>query len=911
MNFQDQFEALTGYSPYDWQIRLFEQFAKGEIPQVCSIPTGLGKTSVIPIWLIALAFSSQEGRADRLPRRLVYIVNRRTVVDQATDLVEQMNYRLKSKEELGVLREALQGLAASDGSPLAVSTLRGELADNQEWKADPARPAVIIGTIDMTGSKLLFSWYGDGRVGRAHHAGLIGQDALIVHDEAHLTPPFSGLLQAVRDEQTKSGDMRPIRVMELSATPASANGKDTFSLLDGEAQPEIRQRLEAQKTLRLHPAGNAKLEEQIAELALKWKDSIAKVLIYVRTPENAGKIAEILSKKSNPVSLLTGTIRGHERDQLVKKDDVYRMFLTPEAKPEQTVYLVSTSAGEVGVDWDADHLVCDLMPLDSMIQRLGRVNRRGGKESFLDCVVDLGKEKKGAVKDFEAARQETIKILERLPKRGADGYDASPKALTQLLESLGENERRQAFTPQPDKAAVTDILFDAWSLTSITQSLPGRPEVAEFLHGLTTADPPETYVAWRDEVRLLCSEAIHEEALSEWFERCRLETRERLRDHTKQVFNQLEALSNRHINGSLPIILLNSRGEFERKLTLQKLIEEGKNDREKRFLFYRTVILPAEAGGLSEHGMLDAKAKITEIDVAEAGGDRTRVILERRDNEYRYRFLLSWKAQEISEETEVQEGETGTREWFVCDSYREAAAKATRDLNQNVSYILPLREPAEEEEEETIANYLVLLETQNRAVIDQSERIAMRRPPTVEEHTRHVTEHIEKIARALGLPEELQTALRLAANYHDQGKSRPVWQRAIQNINGEPLAKSGRKGMNSRRLGGFRHEFASLLEAMQDSGISGNTHRDLILHLIAAHHGRARPHFDPDAFDPTQLPTQAQEEAACEVMRRFSRLQLQFGRWGLAWLEALLRCADIAASQAESEGRYPVKDGTR
>jgi len=97
---------------------------------------------------------------------------------------------------------------------------------------------------------------------------------------------------------------------------------------------------------------------------------------------------------------------------------------------------------------------------------------------------------------------------------------------------------------------------------------------------------------------------------------------------------------------------------------------------------------------------------------------------------------------------------------------------------------------------------------------------------------------------------------------------------------------------------------------MQDSGISGNTHRDLILHLIAAHHGRARPHFDPDAFDPTQLPTQAQEEAACEVMRRFSRLQLQFGRWGLAWLEALLRCADIAASQAETEGRYPVKEGT-
>ncbi|HQH71349.1 MAG TPA: type I-U CRISPR-associated helicase/endonuclease Cas3, partial [bacterium] len=200
MTFQAHFKALTGHTPFDWQIRLFERFAKGkQLPEVCSIPTGLGKTSVIPIWLTALAQAGAEGAEVRLPRRLIYIVNRRTVVDQATDLVEGMLERLKNDTELHGLSKALQNLAASEGSPLAVSTLRGELADNQEWKADPARPAVIIGTIDMIGSKLLFSGYGDSRVGRAHHAGLIGQDALLVHDEAHLTPPFSGLLQAVRD----------------------------------------------------------------------------------------------------------------------------------------------------------------------------------------------------------------------------------------------------------------------------------------------------------------------------------------------------------------------------------------------------------------------------------------------------------------------------------------------------------------------------------------------------------------------------------------------------------------------------------------------------------------------------------------------------------------------------------------
>jgi CRISPR-associated endonuclease/helicase Cas3 len=44
----------------------------------------LGKTSIIPLWLIALATGAA------LPRRLVYIVNRRTVVDQATDDAARM-----------------------------------------------------------------------------------------------------------------------------------------------------------------------------------------------------------------------------------------------------------------------------------------------------------------------------------------------------------------------------------------------------------------------------------------------------------------------------------------------------------------------------------------------------------------------------------------------------------------------------------------------------------------------------------------------------------------------------------------------------------------------------------------------------------------------------------------------------
>ena len=83
MNFDEAFQSLTGFLPMRWQRRLFERFVDDNLPNSCDIPTGLGKTSVMVIWLLALAHQAKRKRL-RLPRRLVYVVNRRTVVDQAT-----------------------------------------------------------------------------------------------------------------------------------------------------------------------------------------------------------------------------------------------------------------------------------------------------------------------------------------------------------------------------------------------------------------------------------------------------------------------------------------------------------------------------------------------------------------------------------------------------------------------------------------------------------------------------------------------------------------------------------------------------------------------------------------------------------------------------------------------------------
>lgn len=54
--FDRTFNALMGVPPFGWQRRLYaEHFAQGEIPQALDIPTGLGKTAVMAVWLIALA----------------------------------------------------------------------------------------------------------------------------------------------------------------------------------------------------------------------------------------------------------------------------------------------------------------------------------------------------------------------------------------------------------------------------------------------------------------------------------------------------------------------------------------------------------------------------------------------------------------------------------------------------------------------------------------------------------------------------------------------------------------------------------------------------------------------------------------------------------------------------------------
>jgi len=114
--FASTFKALTGHKPFPWQERLYARFLSerdDNIPRTCNLPTGLGKTSVIAVWLIALADGA------KVPRRLVYVVNRRTVVDQTTREAEKLRAAVtdvKCLQEDAQKAESLETLLGIEGN---------------------------------------------------------------------------------------------------------------------------------------------------------------------------------------------------------------------------------------------------------------------------------------------------------------------------------------------------------------------------------------------------------------------------------------------------------------------------------------------------------------------------------------------------------------------------------------------------------------------------------------------------------------------------------------------------------------------------------------------------------------------------------------------------------------------------
>jgi len=898
MSFKADFKKLTEHSPFPWQERLFKLFISGDFEScaTCRLPTGVGKTSILCVWLLALIEAP-----DKVPRRLAYVVNRRTIVDQTTDEAMKLRSGIENNDEFRAKLLALCAIKKSPNGkpvcPLAISTLRGQFADNREWSADPTRPAIICGTVDMIGSRLLFDGYRCGFKTKPMQAGFLGTDTLLVHDEAHLEPAFQALLRTIETEQTSGqfpewNQSRVLRAIELSATARNESKGGVFELAAKDYKNTvIHKRLTAKKTMTIH---NVEKESQsaakIAELALGYANSGQAILVYVNKVEDVKKIVDILTKamekardKKLPLNVaqLTGTIRGYERDRLATENPVFQRFLPASLRREltldlpndETVFLVANSAGSTGVNISGDHLVCSLdTTYEHVAQRLGRVNRFGDGDAKVDVVVanSVSNANQEELIGHHRAVFNTLKLLERLLESAGD---CSNEALSKLPIDMVAN----SFSPLPEILHADELLFDKWAMTSFTMAsqknkLPGKPPVKDWLHGVEENEVPQTQVAWRDEVEWVTGDLLASQpkplTLSDTLNAIPLLPHELLRDSTKRVYNALLSLSKHasenDADAAIPIWLINEQRVVEPH-TLNKLVPpntkaaEAKSIQEK--LAYRTIILPESLGGLNSLGMfVGAKGDSERHDVA----------------------AINSAGQTIK----------------IQPKHLHDAGSEQESLLKTMRCVLQIQKDNGTETPLIFKWYSL-----ERGIEDDSFSWSASKQQLLSDHLDSAEKHAKTFASYLKLPQDIGAALAIAARYHDLGKNRELWQRGIGNDNytandeSTILAKSGGYDRPINQF--YRHEFGSLIDIKQKEDFLSlsSSMQFLAMHLVAAHHGRGRPHFpELETFDPSCDDDMA-AEIAQSVPESFANLQRTFGRWQLAWLESLLRAADYLASQ--------------
>lgn len=1000
-------------TPFPWQLELLRRFRQGEEVSSLDIPTGLGKTAVMAVWLVARALGAS------LPRRLVYVVDRRAVVDQATAVAETL--RAWVSNDRGIA-EAL-GL---NERPLPISTLRGQHVDNRVWLEDPSSPAIVVGTVDMVGSRLLFSGYGVSSKMRPYHAGLLGADTLVVLDEAHLVPAFEDLLRQIErgvdlfgpNEPSLRALIPPFKLLSLSATGRQAVGATLTLSKHDKSNGIVQKRLNARKTLSIVELANVaegiatpddgtraddpdrasrrnnvpKLADVLANRA--WdltKGDKVRCVVFCNARKDATSVAASLRSLASSagvtgltVELLVGARRVRERTMVARWLVEYG-FVEGEdgkrAEPPGPTFLIATSAGEVGVDMDADHMVCDLVAWERMVQRLGRVNRRGDGDAKVVVVVEdeptpsdsvakaiqtkeasdtatrqlneltkslnalhsenptlpKGQRKsaddKAAAEKRSQAEKELKKLISTCQTRIKTFKDADAKlvarheaavaqhrALRKLIDAVKKDggslspealvtlrarqdlaaALRDATTLEPLRPELTRPLVDAWSMTSL-DAHPGRPDVDPWLRGFRPNELPQTTVVWRRHLPVRDEGSLDAKAAKRFFEAAPPHTSEQLETETHLVVSWLveraAAISkaageeNQLDAHQVVAIALGGRGEHTGWRTLSQLVaaskgknEEGKKAREQHvkeleeLLTGATLIVDTRLGGLTD-GLLREQTE-TPADSSDDGS-------------------TTWPSRPDAEDVPV----TGfrVREWNASEEEAPAAHPAP-----GAGWVQRHLFVTKESDGEPSAALVV--EGWANDAANEDERAEAVRPQFLDEHQSWAEDCAKQIARRLGIETARTNLLALAARLHDEGKRAAQWQNAFRApIDGRPYAKTAGP-INFDLLDDYRHEFGSLayVERHEDFKILDLDQQEFVLHLVAAHHGYARPAIGIKGRD--LPPPSITEQRARDVALRFARLSRRWGPWGLAWWEALLRAADQAASCRNQQAATEEKE---
>ena len=923
--FADFYRAIHGRDPFPWQARLARQVTEtNEWPQEVGVPTGLGKTAClnVAVWWLA-AQADQEPQQRSAPTRIWWVVNRRLLVDSTHEHAERLAQVLKEPDTGGLSRhdsevvatvaERLRSLSADPAAPpLDVIRLRGGVASRTP--ADPSQPTVILCTLPMYGSRLLFRGYGSSRSLLPIDASMAGTDSLVLLDEAHLAPHLRALMGALAEctpgAEALLGDFRS-RASITALTATGDTSAERFDLDERDREnPTIIERLNAAKPVEVRTFDTGDTAKLLAEAAVDLLAEAAQpasCLVFANTPKTARDTFERLRRREPDAEmlLLTGLNREREaegiRERILDPATGMAAARHRDSTRERHLVVVATQSLEVGADLDAEYLVTEACGIRALTQRLGRLNRLGHHQHARAVYVHASPPKRrgrggrsGEAESWPVYGEEPARVLQRLQQACADGEDCvnlSPARVAEVLSA-----------PDDDPGRAPEVLPGIlWEWTKTTTRPDGEAPVEPYFSGIQGADYSVSLI-WRvhvpEEGRRLWPRASDREAVDVSIR----EVREALQD-AEDIHRlapdgvTVERTTVANLRPGDQVVLAADRGLLDRF---------GWNPDESESV----VDVSLSAQGLP----LDSKA------IRRLCGVEVTPHLEIALGE--------------DEEDELDQSERAEAVEAILAALRAAESPPGWGGGEWDAYTRTLR-PAIERPRREVARLRVEVPEPQRPCSDfGSEHDEMSLTPEAVELDRHgqaVGAMARSIAERIGLPTSLAEIVERAGALHDIGKADGRFQRWLdpEGQRDAPMAKSTtahHRWETTRAASGWprggRHEdlSARLVRAWLERHPSWSDpwSRDLLIHLVISHHGNGRPLIAP-VDDGTAskvsaivdgVAVEAPADLACvdwSQPRRFRKLNDRYGPWGLALLEATVRMADWRVSAGVDVSRGTVR----
>lgn len=413
LGFREFFRQATGgKDPFPYQACLADG---ADLPVLLEAPTGAGKTlAVLLAWLWRRRFHPDPDVRAATPRRLVYCLPMRVLVEQTTDVARECLRRP------GVLDEATR-------EQVRVAVLMGG-EDAGDWDVDPVGDSVLIGTQDMLLSRALNRGFGMSRFRWPAHFGLLNNDCLWVLDEVQLTG--NGLATSVQLDafRRQLGVYGPQHTLWMSATIASEWLQTVDSMVSAESpilrlgtadrsDPRLARRLNAQKSIQrlpVVPSGSKPYAASgFAQAVLEKHVDGSLTLVVFNTVRRAQEVAQATARllrkarDAPDVLLLHSRFRSNDRRE--------RLTRLTSALPPRGRIVLATQVIEAGVDLSARTLITEVAPWASLVQRFGRCNRFGEHAAAQVFWVDLNPEKHSA--PYAPSELEESRAILRDPDR--------------------------------------------------------------------------------------------------------------------------------------------------------------------------------------------------------------------------------------------------------------------------------------------------------------------------------------------------------------------------------------------------------------------------------------------------------------------------------------------------------------